>query len=46
MEIRPEGVLGSLRDSMIWTEPKVRSWIAQGREDAQPFLANLKHEPL
>jgi hypothetical protein len=45
IEIRPEGVLGSLRESMIWTEPKVRSWIAQGREDAQAFLATLKHEP-
>lgn len=44
-EIRPDSVLGSLRESMIWTEPKVRSWIAQGREDAQAFLATLKHEP-
>jgi NTE family protein len=45
IEIRPEGVLGSLRESMIWTEPKVRSWISQGREDARAFLPTLKHEP-
>jgi len=45
IEIRPNGALGSLRESMIWTERKVRSWITQGREDAQPFLAALKHQP-
>ena len=38
-EIRPESAsLGSLRDSMVWTERNARRWIEQGRTDARKWL--------
>jgi predicted acylesterase/phospholipase RssA len=37
-EIRPEGALGSVRESLVWTEQNVRRWIAQGRADARGWL--------
>jgi predicted acylesterase/phospholipase RssA len=37
-EIRPDGPLGSLRESMVWTEETARRWIAQGRADARTWL--------
>jgi predicted acylesterase/phospholipase RssA len=38
-EIRPEGALGSLRESMVWTEDNARRWIERGRADARAWLA-------
>jgi NTE family protein len=37
-EIRPEGPLGSLRESMVWTEENARRWIEKGRTDARAWL--------
>jgi NTE family protein len=38
-EIRPAGPLGSLRESMVWTEENARRWIERGRADARAWLA-------
>ena len=43
-EIRPAGVLGSLRESMVWTEQNTRRWMEQGRADARAWLASHKGE--
>jgi NTE family protein len=37
-EIRPEGVLGSLRESMVWREENARRWMERGRADARAWL--------
>jgi len=37
-EIRPDGCLGRMRESMVWTEANTRRWIEQGRADARAWL--------
>jgi predicted acylesterase/phospholipase RssA len=39
-EIRPKGVLGSLRESMVWTEENARRWMEQGRMDARAWRSD------
>lgn len=38
-EIRPNAPLGTLRESMVWTEANARRWMERGRADARAWLA-------
>lgn len=37
-EIRPERALGSVRESLVWTEDNARRWMDMGRADARKWL--------
>jgi len=39
-EICPAGSLGSIRESLVWTETNTRRWIERGRADARAWLAD------
>jgi len=45
-EIRPASSLGTVRESLVWSENNTRRWIEQGRCDARAWLQSrpLKHD--
>jgi len=40
--IQPSRPLGSIRDAVVWTRPKIERWIEQGAEDARRALTSVR----